>query len=122
MAEQITDPIIFFYEKQDHPGLFGYTDVALMFIGGDPDWKDGTVEIFDAEGRRLRYRYAASRREKWWSILRTDFSDFEIVGKEAAELRARLTAALASASGSAPRSDAPLSELVDDAFARWMVD
>ena len=60
MAAEITDPIIFFYEKPDTPGLFGYADVALMFIGGDPDWEDG--------------------------------------------------------------SDAPLSELVDDALARWVVD
>jgi hypothetical protein len=93
-----------------------------MFIGGDPGWEDGTVEVFDAEGRLLRYRDVPSRREKWWSISRTDYSDFEILGKDAARLRARLTAALASASGSAPRSDAPLSELVDDALARWMVD
>ena len=95
MAAEITDPIIFFYGKPDTPGLFGYADVALMFIGGDPDWEDGTVEIFDAEGRLLRYRYAPSRCEKWWSVSRTDCSDFEILGKDAAQLRARLTAALA---------------------------
>lgn len=122
-ASGITAPIIFFYSDEDHPAMFGHPAAALMFIGGDSTWaNDDTTVMFDAEGRELRYRYEPRRREKWWHLALTDFSDFDVVGEEPAELRKRLSEALEAATGSAPGADVPLRNLVDDAFARWMVD
>jgi len=78
--------------------------------------------MFDAEGRRLRYRYEPRRRAKRWHLGLTDYSDFDVVDKDAAGLRARLTAVLKGAGGERSAQDVALSDLVHQAFARWMVD
>jgi hypothetical protein len=57
-------PVIFFYDDEEHPSLFGHPAAALMFIGGG-DLRDqaDAIAIFDADGRKLRYRLEAPRRE-----------------------------------------------------------
>jgi hypothetical protein len=48
-------------------------------------------------------------------------SDFDVVGHDADDLRARLSGALA-ATGDRPAEDAALASLVQAAFVKWMVD
>jgi hypothetical protein len=120
-AAEIAPPIIIFWEGEDRPSLFGSIEAALLFIRDDAGLMDD-AEVFDCEGRRLQFRLEGWRRAKWWHFGRTLNSDFEVDSLDTARLRARLGDSLREATDSPPRPDSTLAALVDEAYARWIVD